>query len=402
MADLLFCNFANDSYVLRNEIFEGRPQLVVPVVLIKEGVLNGSAGPLFYSADELAKFNAAWNGVPVPINHPANGCGTPSVVEKCVGRVWNVFFDEKKNALVGEIWFDEQKLKQNAALYDRILAKQPIEVSTGLFADDIPEEGVYNGVAYIGRASNIRPDHLAILPSATGACSLSDGCGIRKNQKADSNENSSQGDVSAEQSASGSTEKGVSNMDDNKTCGCAETIQKLLANASLGFTAEDSEKLKTVDNSILAKLLTHAEALEAAKAETKENEEETENKCSGTKKKKEEAQMNAEALEAAKAETNLDELLANASPELRESIQAGVALHKKNKDAKIQSIMSNSRNTFSKARLESMSLEELEAISALATPVASYEGRAVGNASASAVEALPVPGFVSNTKKENK
>jgi hypothetical protein len=42
--------------LVRNEILEGRPYLAVPMVMMKEGVLNGSDGPLLYTSEELAKF----------------------------------------------------------------------------------------------------------------------------------------------------------------------------------------------------------------------------------------------------------------------------------------------------------------------------------------------------------
>lgn len=37
----------------RREELEGRPHLVVPAVILKESVLNGSKGPIFYPAEEI-------------------------------------------------------------------------------------------------------------------------------------------------------------------------------------------------------------------------------------------------------------------------------------------------------------------------------------------------------------
>jgi hypothetical protein len=60
---------------------------------------------------------------------------------------------------------------------NRLRAGQPVEVSTGYFADMEATNGVWNGAAYTGITRNIRPDHLALLPDEVGACSWVDGCG---------------------------------------------------------------------------------------------------------------------------------------------------------------------------------------------------------------------------------
>jgi hypothetical protein len=61
-------------------------------------------------------------------------------------------------------------------------ALKVLEVSIGVFTDEVKEEGEWNGEAYIARATNHKPDHLAILPNDVGACSVTDGCGIRVNK----------------------------------------------------------------------------------------------------------------------------------------------------------------------------------------------------------------------------
>jgi hypothetical protein len=58
-----------------------------------------------------------------------------------------------------------------------------LEVSTGLFSDQDSVPGEWNGEAYDAILRNYRPDHLALLPGGTGACSWEDGCGVRANQK---------------------------------------------------------------------------------------------------------------------------------------------------------------------------------------------------------------------------
>src|SRR3990172_9987650 len=51
--------------VVRHDSMEDRDWLVGPVQMITEGVHNGSDGPIFYPAAELAKMTAVWNHKPV-------------------------------------------------------------------------------------------------------------------------------------------------------------------------------------------------------------------------------------------------------------------------------------------------------------------------------------------------
>ena len=173
----------------RYETFEQRPHLVVPVVLMTEGVHNGSNGPFLYSEEELSTLAASWNGVPVPIFHPEdNGspctCNDPRVIERQnVGRMFNVRWENGK--LKGEAWIDIQKAE---SVYNGIIdmikdQKSRLEVSTGLLAEHDMTPGVWNGEEYDGVIRNIRPDHLALLPGSRGACSWEDGCGVRNMDK---------------------------------------------------------------------------------------------------------------------------------------------------------------------------------------------------------------------------
>lgn len=175
-----------NNYVIRTETHQERKHLVIPVVMMVEGVHNGSAGPLLHTQDELGKFPAAWNGIPVMIGHPEkNGqpisANSPKVIDQSViGRVYNSKMEDGK--LKGEVWADVEKLKQLSPLaYAYIIQQKPLDVSVGVFSDDEPIAGEWNGKNYTAIARNYRPDHLALLPEATGACSWQDGCGIRVN-----------------------------------------------------------------------------------------------------------------------------------------------------------------------------------------------------------------------------
>jgi hypothetical protein len=179
----------NGPYTPRFEDLNGRPQIIVPVIMMKEGVHYGSAGPVFHPAEELSKFTGAWNGIPVVIQHPSTDVsptGTANIPQYCdqiVGKVFNTTWD---GGLRAEAWFDAQALEQVSPDTMALLkAGQPIDVSVGVFTDDEPSPGEWNGETYSAVSRNHRPDHLAILPGADGACSWADGCGVRTNKKGD-------------------------------------------------------------------------------------------------------------------------------------------------------------------------------------------------------------------------
>ena len=49
---------------------ENRDYLVIPVVMMVEGVHAGSQGAVYHSMDELGKVPESWNGRPIVIDHP--------------------------------------------------------------------------------------------------------------------------------------------------------------------------------------------------------------------------------------------------------------------------------------------------------------------------------------------
>jgi len=175
-----------NNYNLRTEMYEGKEHLVVPVVMMVEGVHNGSHGPILHTIDELGKFVGAWNGIPVPVLHPQeNGtfisANSPKILQKQrVGWVFGAHVDGKK--LKAEAWLEKDKLgKVSPKTLAMIQNMQPMDVSVGVFTEDDETPGEWNGVKYTAIARNHRPDHLALLPGETGACSWEKGCGVRVN-----------------------------------------------------------------------------------------------------------------------------------------------------------------------------------------------------------------------------
>ena len=177
------------DYDVKLTIHQEKAHLVIPVVMMVEGVHNGSQGPLLHTITELGKFPESWNGIPVVIYHPEDEDGnaisanSPDVIDKrTVGRVYNTSVEGKK--LKAEVWLDEDKLNNvSTETLEDINETKEVEVSLGMFTENEMEEGEYEGEKYIGIAKNHRPDHLAILHDQIGACSCADGCGLGANQK---------------------------------------------------------------------------------------------------------------------------------------------------------------------------------------------------------------------------
>lgn len=172
------------SSLIRRDEIDGEQYLVVPLVLITEGVHN----EVLYTREELEKFPVAWNGVPIPVWHPDDdgvpiSANDPSVQRKQnVGQVYGCEGFVNTNGLYGvrgEAWLRESKLSQiSPEALAMLNTNKPIEVSTGLFSEDELAEGEWKGEAYSRIAHNIRPDHLALLPGGKGACSWKDGAGM--------------------------------------------------------------------------------------------------------------------------------------------------------------------------------------------------------------------------------
>ena len=184
--ETLTCNFSGKT---RKEVLSGREYIVAPMTMLKEGVFDGSKGPLLYDEEVLTRDIQMWNGMPIVVNHPYKEgkpitARTPSILEKQgIGFVFNANYDD---ALKAEAWFE---VESTGRIYPQILndlkAGRKIELSTGLFTSEVkaPANATYNGVSYKHKAVVIKADHLAVLTDEEGACSLNDGCGILVNEK---------------------------------------------------------------------------------------------------------------------------------------------------------------------------------------------------------------------------
>lgn len=169
----------------RREKLEDREHLVVPVIMMRSDVVMNE---ILVPANEILPFS--WDGVPVTLQHPeAEGgftsANSPDIIEKySIGTIFNSKWDT--GVLKAEAWIDIEKANAlKPGLVKGLEDGEPMDVSTGFFSDDIEQSGESNGRIFKAIARNLNPDHLALLPGGTGACSWEDGCGVRANQRKD-------------------------------------------------------------------------------------------------------------------------------------------------------------------------------------------------------------------------
>jgi len=167
---------------------DGKDYLVVPVVMMVQGVHSGNQGPLLHKIEDLGAIPEVWNGIPIVITHPvkegtAVSANSPEILEESsVGQVFNTVVEGLK--LKAEAWLNVERLKKvSPDVLSAVNNNQPVEVSVGVFNEYEFTEGEYEGEKYTAIAYNHKPDHLALLPGEIGACSLEDGCGLGVNSK---------------------------------------------------------------------------------------------------------------------------------------------------------------------------------------------------------------------------
>lgn len=187
---------APDSLKVRQVQREGRPFLVVPVVMIVEGVLNNEFVPF----EEFAHFEDTWNGIPITLGHTQNKDGvdvsanTPEFeLTQTIGRVFKAKAESGK--LIAEAWIDVMKARRVGGdaliLLKRLENGEGVEISVAFFRDVEVTDGLFGGDNFEAISRNIRPDHLAVLVNEEGACNWGDGCGLpraAKKQKEDAAE----------------------------------------------------------------------------------------------------------------------------------------------------------------------------------------------------------------------
>lgn len=334
------------NYTVKEKTHQGKKHMVVPVVMMVEGVHHGSHGPMLHLIDELGRFPESWNGIPVVIDHPEEdgvnvSANSPEVIENSVGRVYNTHVNGSK--LAAELWLEEEKLIQlSKDVLDNLKKGIPLEVSLGMFTEDEPVEGDWNGEKYGAIARGHRPDHLALLPGGVGACSLADGCGIRAN-------NSSKVDGSdLITGASNIIKKEEHKMaDDVKKCSpCVEKkTNELIAHEGTKFTEDDREWLHSLDETLLDKLFPVDSAV--------------------INKVDEPVVVTAEqAMEVLKQKLSKpDDFIALLPKEIQEQVNSGLKAHREQREKMVQSILTNTmKGVWEETELKDMSFETLKKV----------------------------------------
>lgn len=235
--------FTANFKAARRVTVNGREFIVTSATMIVPGVLTGSRGPLFYPAATVAQNANDWEGTQITLNHPKSE--DDRVV---LGIIRNPKISKRK--LVAEAWIDIDATKNaDERILEAVTSGKIVEISTGFHGqyDDLP--GVWNGKEYNEIVRDIRPDHLAVLPDAVGACSVDDGCGLNKNQKADNCSCKKEKKMTKTRNA----------LTDEKR---SELIDGIVENSNGLFSDDDAEKLESFTDNQLLKMRKQQESVE--------------------------------------------------------------------------------------------------------------------------------------------
>lgn len=303
----LTCNVS--SVPIRREVLDGVTYTVVPMIMMKEGVIRGhNSDTLFYPELELSKTPASWNHKPIIVRHAfKNGIAVsacdPVILSKIkVGIILNTRWNPKTKRLIAEAWIDENKAASvDSRVIRSIRERKVMELSTGLFSDVDPRPGFYGGVAYQGVARNYRPDHLALLPDEEGAFSVRDGAGLLR----------------------------VNSKKESKMDRAQQIASLLLTNTA--WTEDDIPFLDNLDETIFAKLVPKVEVPVVNNA-------------------------------------SLEQYISAAPPAVQEVLADSIATYSETRKVLANAIIANSRNTFTPEALSTMTTTQLKAIAAIAEP----------------------------------
>jgi hypothetical protein len=180
-------------YQIRREQRNGREYMVVPVIMMVEGVHNGSGGPVLHLQSNFSQNPSDWNGAPLTAGHPRSSDGEFVSVTSARPEHWVVGYVANTKVEDGKLKADafvdvRRAIAINPEIVNYLNETRPLDVSTGAITRVTVTSGEWQGEAYESVTQEYNPDHLALLPGDKGACSWADGCGIRTNQNEESNE----------------------------------------------------------------------------------------------------------------------------------------------------------------------------------------------------------------------
>lgn len=347
------------NVVARTETLDGVRYMVLPVVLLVEGVHNGTAGAWYYSTRVIQNCVDLWNNRPIPVYHPTDSNGLDISANSIeilrdwvVGNIHNI--EWKDNKLKGELWINTVKVNSKfPGLLDMIKSNK-MEVSTGLSAMGDNVSGTWNGIEYDFRVDIIFPDHLALLPHGTGACSWEDGCGVRNAKNTEGKEVLEM----AEDKKDLETETEAKDQDDSTHC-CEERIEAVIANTNNNLQESDKEWMMSLDVEAYERL--EEEIFKTTNVNTKEEKEDKK-----VAEKTEDKTVKVEPEGNTLVVTTLAEFISNAPEKFRDELEQGMELYQEARNSAIEVILANEKNTFTKEQLEVKDIAELKSIVALA------------------------------------
>lgn len=357
--DIYFQESAN--YTVRREQLNGVDHLVVPVIMMVEGVHSGSHGPILHLASDLGRYPESWDGIPVTIGHPLVGgqyvsANSPAVLQDwAVGRIFNTQITE--STLRAEAWLDEVTLERvSEATLQRITNGEVIEVSVGIFSDEEMSQGTWNNERYTAIARNHRPNHLALLPDEVGACSIADGCGIRVNKQQNVKDVVEETVIVNTENQTVTTNETApvvkaERLIKKNTSMCTECVKRLadglINNKSLAWSEDDREYLESQTEEKLEKMTPPAV---------------------GTDPQVNTVKPTREDILAVFSEKPMstEEFLGFASPEVRTQIQEGLTIRTNQKNDLISQIIANT-DQWTEEELNSKEFTELQKVYKLAT-----------------------------------
>lgn len=394
--------------LVRQETFMGRDFTVVPVVALKEMVLDFGDHGEFVSRDSLRRSEPLWNGRPIVIGHPEDGF-TANTTDQLEKR-WAGFMLNTKTPggdLRAEMWFENKRLSEveGGSATRAQIENGKLEVSTAYFAAFNPTPGIHGGKPFTGSHENIMPDHLAALPHEVGRCSVEQGCGApRLNQGGDMKEGEVQSLLSRIGTAlatafkvgdgTGDGETGIAGAVNNEAGGTVininmgnqegsmdrdKVIKNILEKDGCPF---DEEKLKAMSDEELTFLSPPCSQANAGEGGDGTDDADAETKALAAKKEADEKAAAEAAAAAANAGGDGDVTPAGLNPEVTALLNGlgsgGIAVilaeatklanaSKERKDALVAALVENSSMT--KEALEAMSVEVLEQLQHALSPV---------------------------------
>ena len=363
----------NLSPMIRHDSMEGRPYIVVPMIMLTEGVHAGSNGPLYYPGDELAKTPMVWNHKPIVVYHPQiNGVGVSAcdpiiLTNRKIGIILNARFEDGK--LHAEAWLEVERVKLvDNRILESLEAGKTVELSTGLFTDNETTEGTWNDEGYTAIARNYRPDHLAILPDKKGACSIEDGAGLLRLNEEIADLKQQIQTLTSSTTNGGLTER-RSTMDKKLF------IDSLIANSE--WVEADREMLMGMSDDQLKR----CKVADAPKP--------TDNANPKPAPKKIETPKTPTDNDAPKPVT-VASYIENAPLGIRDMLASGLRAHEAEKVRYVTAITANERNVFTPEQLNAKCLTELQQIAALLPPVSNGSPTYHALADMLAVSGVPV------------